>query len=162
MATGVILSLPHFMSGNGEIIIFGIIACVITIGVFYAWLENISKSINEGMSCLLIAIIWIPILTFCLIPIGAASNQWDMVEVGIILTFFSAPITLLIETIAIIVKKRKLKKLLSKWEDAEKKLRNMPTKEQILMDENRRLKSQIDELQDQVDELQERIDDKEL
>ncbi|MBO6005512.1 MAG: hypothetical protein J6P49_01445 [Paludibacteraceae bacterium] len=114
------------------------------------------------MSCLLIAIIWIPILTFCLIPIGAASNQWDMVEVGIILTFFSAPITLLIETIAIIVKKRKLKKLLSKWEDAEKKLRNMPTKEQILMDENRRLKSQIDELQDQVDELQERIDDKEL
>ncbi len=167
MATGVILSLPHFMRGNGEIIIFGIIACVITICVFYAWLDNISKSLqllsrkNESLSCLMIAIIWIPVLTFCLIPIGAVSDQWDMAEVGIVLTFFSAPITLLIETIAIIVKKHRLKKLLSQWEEAENKIKkefyNAPaTSVDSIIQENEELKERIEELEGRIEELEDR------
>ena len=167
MATGVILSLPHFMRGNGEIIIFGIIACVITIAVFYAWLGNICKSIqllsqkNEGPSCLLIAIIWIPILTFCLIAIGAASDQWDMAEVGIVLTFFSAPVTLLIETIVIIVKKQRLKKLLAQWEETENKIKkefyNAPaTSVDSLIQENEELKERIEELEGRIEELEDR------
>ncbi|MBE6322325.1 MAG: hypothetical protein E7073_04820 [Bacteroidales bacterium] len=167
MATGVILSLPHFMRGNGEIIIFGIIACVITIAVFYAWLSNICKSIqllsqkNEGPSCLLIAIIWIPILTFCLIAIGAASDQWDMAEVGIVLTFFSAPVTLLIETIVIIVKKQRLKKLLAQWEEAKQQIEKAteirtPIDVNGLVEENEDLKTRIEELEGRIEELEDR------
>ncbi|MBQ3896084.1 MAG: hypothetical protein II734_03165, partial [Paludibacteraceae bacterium] len=96
-----------------------------------------------------------------LIAIGAASDQWDMAEVGIVLTFFSAPVTLLIETIVIIVKKQRLKKLLAQWEEAKQQIEKAteirtPIDVNGLVEENEDLKTRIEELEGRIEELEDR------